>query len=202
VTAPLPPTLAGLTAAVESLHDDGLVCFPTDTVYGLGCVAESAAARDRFYAAKARDAGRPSILMVASPAALGPWVEVDDVAERMMRDHWPGALTLVLRATPRAVARLGPVVAGRTLAVRVPEHDTALALLAMTGAPLATSSANVAGGAPPRSGAEALAAMGERVDVVIDGDCPLGMASSILDLTGAAPRVIREGAIPAARLLS
>jgi tRNA A37 threonylcarbamoyladenosine synthetase subunit TsaC/SUA5/YrdC len=72
----------------------------------------------------------------------------------------------------------------------------------MVGGPLATSSANVSGAPPPRTGDEALASMAGRVEAVIDGDCPLGLASSILDLTGSRPRVIREGAIPAARLLS
>jgi L-threonylcarbamoyladenylate synthase len=201
VTRLLPPTLEGLTEAAALIAGGGLVCFPTDTVYGVGCLADSGAARDHFYAAKQRDPRQPAVVMVATPAALRPWVEVDDAAEALMRAHWPGALTLVLRATGLAQERLGQVVLDGTLAVRIPEHDTAIELLAMVGGPLATSSANVSGDPPPRTGDAALKAMGGRVDAVIEGDCPLGLASSILDLTGPKPRVIREGAIPVARLL-
>ena len=198
----LPATAEGVAAAAAILDKGGLVCFPTDTVYGVGCLAEIAAARDRFYAAKARNPQQPAIVMAATQAALEPWVEVDDVAGAMMADHWPGPLTLVLRATPVAVTRLGPVVMEGSLAVRIPAHATAMALLEAVGRPLATSSANVVGAPAPRTASEAIASIGERVDAVLAGECPLGVASSILDLTGARPRVIREGAIPAARLLS
>jgi L-threonylcarbamoyladenylate synthase len=202
VTDLLPATTEGVAAAAAILAEGGLVCFPTDTVYGVGCMAESAAARDRFYAAKARNPQRPAIVMAATQAALEPWVEVDDVAGAIMADHWPGPLTLVLRATAVAGTTLGPLVLGGTLAVRIPAHATAMALLEAVGKPLATSSANVSGAPASRTAPEAVAAIGERVLAVLHGECPLGVASSILDLTGVRPRVIREGAIPAARLLS
>jgi L-threonylcarbamoyladenylate synthase len=202
LTELLPATPDGIARAVGILAADGLVCFPTDTVYGLACLAQSAAARERFYQAKARDPAQPAIVMAAALAALEPWVEFGEAGREQARRYWPGPLTLVLPATAAAVEGFGQVVLDHTLGVRIPDHQTALALLAAMAGPLATSSANVAGAAPPRSAVEAMAEMEGRVEAVIDGACPLGLPSSILDLTGPQPRVIREGAIPAPRLLS
>jgi L-threonylcarbamoyladenylate synthase len=118
-----------------------------------------------------------------------------------MAEFWPGPLTLVLRALPVAVATLGPVVRDGTLGVRVPDSTDALAILAEVGRPLVTSSANVSGAEPPVTGAEAVAGFGAVVDLVVDGRCELGVGSSILDLTQPEPRLLREGGIPAQRLL-
>jgi L-threonylcarbamoyladenylate synthase len=198
----LPPTPDGIAAAATALSQDGLVCFPTDTIYALACVADSARARGRFYSAKERDPARAAIVMEPDAAALRAWVELDERAEVLAARHWPGPLTLVLPASDAAVEQLHSVVMRGTLAVRIPNYPAALALLRAVQRPLATSSANVTSASAPRTGAEALKTMGPRVAAVIDGECPLGKASSILDLTGPEPRIIREGAIPAARLLS
>jgi L-threonylcarbamoyladenylate synthase len=132
---------------------------------------------------------------------LEPLLEVDERARRLMAEFWPGPLTLVLRASPLAVASLGPVVRDGTLGVRVPDNADALAILAEVGRPLVTSSANVSGAEPPLTGAEAAASLGAHVDMVVDGRCELGVGSSILDLTQPEPRLLREGGIPAQRLL-
>jgi L-threonylcarbamoyladenylate synthase len=196
------PSKAAMERAATALRMERLVCFPTDTLFALACLAQSAAARGRFYAAKERDPARPSILMLASAADAEPWVRWTSRAEALAASEWPGPLTLVLAATPIAVEDLGEVVYQGTIALRVPRHPVALDLLTAVGMPLATASANIAGAPPPRTGAEAAAALPGRVDLVLDGDCALGVASSILDLSGPEPRVIREGAIPAERLLS
>ncbi|MEA2645926.1 MAG: L-threonylcarbamoyladenylate synthase [Chloroflexota bacterium] len=195
----LDASAAGIARAAEVLVGGGLVCFPTDTVYGLACRADSEPARDRFYAAKERPADQPSILMAASAEAMGEWVALDARALRLAGEHWPGALTLVLPATERALARFGTVVRDGTLAVRIPAHPVALALLRAAAVPLATSSANRAGGDPPASSAAALEGLGDGVDAVLVGAPGSGRASSILDLTRPEPRIVREGSIPAAR---
>lgn len=197
-----------VSAAAAILAEDGLVCFPTDTVYAIGGLAESATARDRFYRAKQRPADQPAVLMVQSPGKsvkhrfAKAWVELDARAIELIDVFWPGPLTLVLRASPLAVRALGQVVREGTLGIRVPDDSVALSLLRAVGRPLVTSSANPAGQPPPVTGQEAAGLMGDRVDMVLDGACVFGRASSILDLTGGEPRVIREGAIPAERLLS
>ncbi len=173
--------------AAALLEAGALVCFPTDTVYAIAGAADIPASRDRLYAAKRRDLGQPMALLAASVDRLIPWVEIDDRARELMAEFWPGPLTLVLVATERAVAELGQVVRDGTLGVRVPGHPA--------------SSANVRGAPAPTSGAEALANLGGSVDLVVDGQCEIGRGSSILDLTLPEPRLLREGSIPAQRLL-
>jgi L-threonylcarbamoyladenylate synthase len=208
-----PPT--GVEAAAQALLGGGLVVFPTDTVFGVACVATAAPARERFYATKGRDHRQPAILMAAELPDLEPWVELGEAALGLAGEHWPGPLTLVLPATARAVEELGQVVAmpasdgstsgdaddRPTLAVRIPDHPAALALLRAVGQPLATSSANRAGQPPPTTLEQARAALGDGVEVYLPGEVRLGVASSILDLAHGTPRLLREGSIPAERLL-
>ena len=195
------PSVAVYRQAADLLRRGRLVCFPTDTVYAVACIADAAAARDRLYAAKHRDAGRPSQVLAHDQAALEPWVEIDERAQRLMTEFWPGPLTLVLPARPLAIATLGQVIRDRSLGVRVPDSADALAILAEVGRPIVASSANLTGAEPPVTGAEAAANLGADVDLVVDGRCELGVGSSILDLTQPEPRLLREGGIPAQRLL-
>ena len=187
--------------AAALLEAGALVCFPTDTVYAIAGSADIPSTRDRLYAAKHRPAQQPMALLASSSDVLIPWVAVDPRAQDLMAEFWPGPLTLVLPATPRAIAELGQVVLDGTLGVRVPNHAGALALLRSVSRPVAASSANITGEPEPVTGAEALANMGDAVELVVDGRCEIGTGSSILDLTLPEPRVIREGSIPAQRLL-
>ena len=196
-----PAVSATIARAAALLGAGGLVCFPTDTVYAVACLPTIAAARERLYAAKQRDAGRPAQVLAPNAGALSPWVEMDDRALALAAEFWPGPLTLVLQATARAVAELGPVVRDGTLGVRVPDHLAALAILGAVGRPVAASSANLTGEPAPATGAEAAANLGATVDLVVDGRCELGVGSSILDLTQPQPRLLREGGIPAQRLI-
>jgi len=184
----LKPTHAGLLRAAQLVRSGAVLAFPTDTVYGLGASADDELARKRIYQIKGRPVGMPLILMVAAESQLEGYVHVDSRAESMMRRWWPGPLTLILHAK-----------GGGTLGVRIPKHKVALGLLRHAG-PLMTTSANIHGREPAMSAEEAGTLSG--VMAVIDGGAaPGGTASTVLDLTGPEPHVLREGAIPAPELL-
>jgi len=184
----LKPTQAGLQRAAQLLRSGAVVAFPTDTVYGLGASADDEVARRRIYQIKGRPVGLPLILMVAAVSQLEGLVHVDSRAEEMMRKWWPGPLTLILYAF-----------GGGTLGVRIPKHKVALALLRHAG-PLLTTSANLHGQDPAMDADQAGALSG--VMAVVDGGvAPGGTASTVLDLTGPEPHVLREGAIPTPELL-
>ena len=184
----LKPTRSGLTRAANLLRSGGVVAFPTDTVYGLAAAADDEVATRRIYAIKGRPVGLPLILMAAAESQLEGWVHVDSRAEDIIRRWWPGPLTVILHAK-----------GGGTLGVRIPKHEVALELLRAAG-PLMTTSANLHGKEPAMTAAEAASLDG--VAAVLDGGAaPGGVASSVLDLTGPEPHVLREGAIPTAQLL-
>jgi L-threonylcarbamoyladenylate synthase len=181
-------TAAGLARAAKMLRSGGVLAFPTDTVYGLGASVDDEVARKRVYQIKGRPAGMPLILMVAAESQLEGIVHVDSRAEVMMRRWWPGPLTLILHA-----------IGGGTLGVRIPRHQVTLGLLRRAG-PLMTTSANLHGDEPAITADEAARLPG--VMAVVDGGpAPGGTASSVLDLTGPEPHVLREGAIARADLL-
>ena len=183
----LKPTRAGLTRAAQLIRSGGVIAFPTDTVYGLGAAADDEVATRRVFHIKGRPVGLPLILMVAAESQLENFVHVDSRSEAMMRRWWPGPLTLILHAR-----------GGGTLGVRIPKHRVALELLRAAG-PLMTTSANLHGKDPAMSAADASL---PGVMAVLDGGAaPGGMASTVLDLTGPEPHVLREGAITAPELL-
>lgn len=184
----LKPTRSGLTRAAQLIRSGGVIAFPTDTVYGLGAAADDEIAIKRVYRIKGRPAGLPLILMVAAESQLEGWVHLDSRAEALIRRWWPGPLTLILHAQD-----------GATLGVRIPKHQVALELLRATG-PLMTTSANLHGKEPAMTAAEAGALPG--VIAVLDGGAaPGGTASTVLDLTGQEPHVLREGAISTPELI-
>lgn len=164
-----------------------MLAFPTDTVYGLAAAADDELATKRVYQIKGRPVGMPLILMVAAESQLEGWVHVDSRSEALMRRWWPGPLTLILHA-----------VGGGTLGVRIPKHRVALGLLRSSG-PLMTTSANLHGKEPAMTAAEA--ALPGVMAVLDGGVAPGGVASTVLDLTGPDPHVLREGAIPTPELL-
>jgi len=198
-----PPTAdLSLTEAVDCLRRGGLVAYPTDTLYGLGAAAGDDGAVRRLFQAKRRPLDNPLPILVGSlkaaesVAQMGP-----SLALRLASHFWPGGLTLVL---PRELGFHSLALAGGdTVAVRVPNHRVPLALIRELGQPLTGTSANVSGGSAPLTAAAVAEQLGERVDVIIDGGrCPGGMESTVLDLTGESPRVLREGAISRAELES
>ncbi|MFZ5918313.1 MAG: L-threonylcarbamoyladenylate synthase [Chloroflexota bacterium] len=186
--------------AARLLACGGLVAFATDTVYGLGAPALDAAAVERLFAAKERPRHMAIPVLLASAADL-PLVAraVPPAARRLAERFWPGPLTLVLPRQPTLPAVL--TAGGDTVAVRVPDHPTARALIAALGAPLAASSANRSGGPSPVTAQEVLAQLGGRIDLILDGGpCPGGVPSTLLDLTTDPPRLLRPGPVTQAAL--
>ncbi|MGE3579006.1 MAG: L-threonylcarbamoyladenylate synthase [Vicinamibacterales bacterium] len=190
--SPQPDVIA---RAARCLRDGGLVGFPTETVYGLGANALDAGAVARIFTAKQRPASDPLIVHLASAADL-PRVAVHapPAAFTLAERFWPGPLTLVL---PRATAVPPAVTAGgATVAVRVPRHPVALALIAAAGVPVAAPSANLFSRPSPTTAAHVLEDLDGRIDLLLDGGpCEVGVESTVLDLTTTPPRVLRPGAV-------
>lgn len=187
-------------AAGAVLRAGGLVAFPTETVYGLGAHALDEQAVRRVFAVKGRPADNPLIVHVASAEQVDVVARsVPASARRLAERFWPGPLTLVLdaRAEVPAVTRGGL----DTIAVRVPAHDLALALLRAAGVPVAAPSANRSGRPSPTTAAHVRADLGDTVDVVLDGGpCALGVESTVVDARGPVPVVLREGSLSAEEL--
>ncbi len=173
----------------------GLVVLPTDTVYGIGCDPFNASAVDALFKAKARGRDLPLPVLVHTwRQALGLVEDVTEQARLLIAEFWPGPLTIVLRESPGIGWDLG--YSEGTIAVRMPKHDFALALIERTG-PLAVTSANRSGVPTPGSVEGVVEQLRGHVDVFFDtGPSSGGPASTIVDLSGAGARVLREGAIP------
>ena len=184
----------GLAAAARAVRAGRLVVLPTDTVYGLGCDAFSGAAVRALLAAKQRGPDMPVPVLVGSWSTIdGLVLGVPPAARRLIEAFWPGGLSLVLPHAPSLAWDLGTTKG--TVMLRMPLHPVALELLRDVG-PMAVSSANVSGSAPAASAAEAQAQLGDHVAVYLDGG-PSGepVASTVVDLTGDDPRVLRAGAV-------
>jgi tRNA threonylcarbamoyl adenosine modification protein (Sua5/YciO/YrdC/YwlC family) len=191
--------LAGISVGVDALRRGDLVVLPTDTVYGLAADAFSPPAVDGLLAAKMRGRDMPVGVLVGSWRGLdGLVLDVPSQVRELVRAFWPGGLSLVVRQAPSLSWDLGD--SRGTVMVRMPAHPVALEILAQTG-PLAVSSANVSGSPPATTAAEAREQLAESVDVYLEaGTCGEPVASTIIDVTGATPRLLRPGAIGVAAL--
>jgi L-threonylcarbamoyladenylate synthase len=189
----------GITEAASAVLRGELVVLPTDTVYGVGADAFSAAAVDALLAAKGRDRSMPVPVLVSSQAMVEALVEdLPDAARALTEKFWPGALTLVVRHTTHLAWDLGET--RGTVAVRMPDHDITVDVISRTG-PLATSSANRSGHPPATTMLDARLQLGAAVSVYLDGGPSSdALASSIVDVTGETPRVLRAGAIDLGQL--
>jgi L-threonylcarbamoyladenylate synthase len=194
---------ASLERAAALLRAGRLVAFPTETVYGLGARADDAAAVRAIFDAKGRPPGNPLIVHVASAAearALADgWPEA---AARLAAAYWPGPLTLVVRRREGAGCIVPEATAGGpTVALRVPAHPVALALLRAAALPIAAPSANRSTAISPTTAAHVLKSLGARVDLVLDGgETGYGIESAIVDVTRVPPALLRHGALPLAEL--
>lgn len=194
-----PPPREAIDAALRALRGGGIVAVPTDTVYGLAADPFHAGATDRLFALKRRPRRVELPVLVATPdQALSMAVAVPDAAHHLMARYWPGPLTLVLPRRPDLNADLGEDDA--TIGVRCPDHAVPLALCHLLG-PIATTSANRHGRPPCSSAAEVDAEFGEGVDLVLDGGECTGAPSTVIDCTGAEPRLLREGRLTWAEVL-
>ena len=186
--------------AAAVIRAGGLVGMPTETVYGLAADAASGPALARLYAVKGRPADHPSIVHVASVEDAAGWAAVWPAqAELLARRFWPGPLTLILpageRAHPAALGGTG------TIALRIPDAPLALALIEAAGTGLAAPSANRFGRVSPTTALHVAEDLGQDVAVILDGGrCSIGVESTIVDLTGPHPRILRPGAITAEML--
>jgi L-threonylcarbamoyladenylate synthase len=183
-----------LDAAVHAVSRGEVIVLPTDTVYGVGADAFSPDAVARLLAAKGRDRQMPPPVLIPSVRTVdGLARDVSAAARALMDVFWPGPLTVIVYAQPSLAWDLGDT--RGTVALRVPDHGAALALLARTG-PLAVTSANLTGKAAATSAEDAREQLGSAVSVYLDaGDSPLGIASTIVDATGPALRVVRDGGV-------
>jgi L-threonylcarbamoyladenylate synthase len=189
----------GLVAAAAAVLSGELAVLPTDTVYGIGADAFSAAAVTRLLAAKGRGREMPPPVLVGSIRAATALVdELGPYGQELIDEFWPGGLTIVCRAARTLSWDLGDTKG--TVAVRMPEDPIALDLLRETG-PMAVSSANLTGSPAASSAAEARDQFGDAVSVYLDGGpSAAGLPSTIVDLTGDAPRLLRQGSISIGRL--
>ncbi|MGK5543726.1 L-threonylcarbamoyladenylate synthase [Streptomyces sp. URMC 127] len=181
--------------AAEVLRAGGLVALPTETVYGLGANAEDPAAVARIFQVKGRPPTHPLIVHIGGADQLDDWVEEVPATARLLAGHfWPGPLTLVLRRGRRVpLEATGGL---ETVAVRVPDHPAALALLAAFGGGITAPSANRFGSVSPTTAEHVRAELGDTVDFVLDGGpCGVGVESTIVDVTGDAPGILRPGGV-------
>jgi len=185
---------AGIDAATAAIAAGDLVVLPTDTVYGLAADAFSADAVQRLVSAKGRGREMPPPVLIGAPATLEALAaEVPVWLRAMTAELWPGPLTVICREQPSLDWDLGET--RQTVAVRVPNHDVALAVLKATG-PLAVSSANLTGEPAATTIDEAERMLGDAVAVYLDaGTSPGGVASTILDVTAPTPRILRDGPV-------
>ncbi|MFN2220780.1 MAG: L-threonylcarbamoyladenylate synthase [Anaerolineae bacterium] len=189
-----------LDRAVTLVRRGEPVCFPTDTVYGIGVHAYQAAAVERLYHLKGRPAHQAIPLLLPDAGAMRTaCVDIPPIAWRLAARFWPGGLSLVLRRSPVVpdVVTCG----GPTVAVRVPAHDWVRELCRRLGAPLAATSANLHGKPSPVSAEEVRDAFDGLVPLIVDGGvCQGGVASTVLDLTVAPPAILRPGPVTAQEL--
>ncbi|MGC2856872.1 L-threonylcarbamoyladenylate synthase [Novispirillum sp. DQ9] len=194
-------TSARIDQAAALLRDGRLVAFPTETVYGLGGAATNDTAVARIFEAKGRPSFNPLIVHLPDLAAAETCAVFDARARRLADAFWPGPLTLVLpRREEAGVSRL--VSAGLpSIALRVPAHPLAQALLRAAGVPVAAPSANRSGGISPTRAEHVAASLGDRVDMILDGGpCAVGLESTVVDLTGPRAVLLRPGGITPAQL--
>ena len=207
VTETAAQTLEALNKAAQHLINGGLVAFPTETVYGLGANAESKAAVAKIYEAKNRPADHPLIVHIAHVSDVEYFArEIPDYAPALMRDFWPGPMTLILKRTDKAA----DFITGNqdSVGLRIPNHPVGLALLLAFrnagGRGLAAPSANLYGSVSPTNARAVEIELGDYLapeDMILDGgSSEVGVESTIIDCTGSAPKILRPGAITAAMI--
>jgi L-threonylcarbamoyladenylate synthase len=191
-----PEREAAIAEAAALIRKGRLVGFPTETVYGLGADATSDTAVAAVFSAKQRPEFNPLIIHIAHEDAARELVQFNDPASRLAERFWPGALSLIL---PRRADCPVSLLAGAgldTLALRVPNHEIALALLIAAGRPIAAPSANLSGHISPTRAGHVAESLGAAIDLILDGGpCRLGLESTVLDLTGNVPTILRPGGV-------
>ena len=193
----LKPTKENIEKAAGIIRAGGLVAFPTETVYGLGADAMNAEAVGKIYEAKGRPSDNPMIVHISRASDIGQLTRMlsPQIVE-IIDNFWPGPLTIVVKKKPDVPDRTTGGL--ETVAVRLPDNEIARALINASGCPIAAPSANLSGGPSPTRSKDVIADMMGRVDAIIEGDdCRVGIESTVLDLTGDEPTILRPGIITA-----
>jgi tRNA threonylcarbamoyl adenosine modification protein (Sua5/YciO/YrdC/YwlC family) len=196
------PSAEVINLAATVLRDGGLVVFPTETVYGIGALADSKFGAQELFEVKVRPLDKPLPWLVESEDALDIYgVDVPAYAHKLAQAFWPGPLTLVVKASDR-VGRDFRAADG-TVALRSPDHEVVTELIQAAGGPIIATSANTHGNPPPGSFSEVEARIVQAADLSLDGgETQHQTASTVVDATGGQPVVLREGAIPAEQIMS
>jgi len=185
--------------ALEVLDSGGTVAFPTDTVYGVGVRVFDLTGIERLYAIKERERTRAIAVLIAETSQLEQIAQTSKAAVKLAKQFWPGSLTLVLNRQPEVPELLTQ---GPTVGVRVPNHKTAQKLLATAG-PMAVTSANLSGVKNTLNADEVLEQLNGRVDLLVDGgQSPGDKPSTVVDLTGGEPKILREGPISEGEIIA
>lgn len=183
--------------AAKVLIEGGIIGYPTETVYGIGCNALDAAAVDRIYDLKGRDRSKAMIVIAGDILQVRELVkDIPPAAEKLIDNFWPGPLTIIFDAVEKvaAVFRSGH----NTIAVRIPDSRICLSLIRQTGFPLISTSANPSGEPPATTAEEVAAAFGNQLDLIIDGGpTPSRTPSTVVDVTRTPVRIVRQGAVSA-----
>lgn len=189
------PDIKSLIAAAETVLRGGVIAFPTDTLYGLGCSLFDVAAVELIARLKRRDRSLAVISLIPDAGQVhGLASEVNQVAERLIARFWPGPLSLIFKSSPIVPAPVRG--AGGTVALRCPKDRLCEALLDRIGGPVVSSSANLTGQRPAESADEVVRIFGNQVDLILDGGPrPGGVPSTLVDVSGPHPRLLRRGAV-------
>lgn len=188
------PTAQSVAEAARLLRDGKLVAFPTETVYGLGGDATNERAVAAIFEAKGRPEFNPLISHVLGSDEAKRFVHWNDTADKLAARFWPGPLTLVLPRSAGSPISLLATAGLDTVAIRAPSHPVAQALIRATGRPIAAPSANRSGAISPTRAEHVAESLGDRVPLILDGGpCLVGVESTVLDLTGSTPTLLRPG---------
>ncbi len=190
-----------IATAAESVRKGRVVVYPTDTVYGIGCDPYNDSAVELIFGIKGREEGKPLPLLCSSAEVAAKIVKLNESARMLAAKFWPGPLTIVVELADKRIAK--NVTAGMgLLGVRVPDHRCALSLIERCGGVIVGTSANRSGARPPRSAQEVSESL-QGFDILLDGgSTPLGVESTVVDLSGAEPRIVREGYVTRAQIES
>jgi len=196
----LKATLENIREASKVVKNGGLVIYPTDTVYGLGCDPFNVRAVERVFKVKGERKDKPLPILASNIKFIEKIAYINEKARKIAERHWPGPLTLVVPKKPilPSIVTCGLASVG----VRIPNHTVAIQLINLCNGLLVGTSANKTGEKSPKTAREANKQLGEQVDIVLDdGPTPLGQESSIIDLTSKKPKMLREGPIKIAEIL-
>jgi L-threonylcarbamoyladenylate synthase len=194
---PVIPEHSYIESVADILRQGGVIGYPTETIYGIGCNALNSVAVERIYQLKNRDRRKAMILIAGDTVQVSELVtSIPEAAEKLIENFWPGPLTIVFEAS----SRLKEFAFGKskTIAIRIPDSVICLELLKETGFPIVSTSANISGAPASTSAEQVEKFFGDQLEVIIDGGPSVdGVPSTVVDITKSPARVVREGAISA-----